>query len=570
MKKIIYYFAVFSILAWLSLLRTTDSVYGVYLVLGAASLSAHAYNKRNKISGVKPIVVLSIIFSALVLLANYNIFRNFGIVEKVYGTVFLPVGGYFVFHSILTWLRSFSLRFNWKNAKSKYSARKVFLLAFACLSVIYIATLLICCFPAVTTLDSFSQFRMIDTGAFSDHHPFYHTMLIKMVYSPVYAVIGNKSFAIFCYAAFQAILMASIFAYSIMTLHQLKINKKVIIIVAAIFAFLPCHLVFSFTIWKDILFAGGTLLFVISSYRIINTIGNTRIIDYVLAAFGAFSICLLRNNGFYVFVATVLIFFVIFRRTQLRLFAVFVGVIALSFILKALIPVFGVTPTESTEAYSIPLQQIARVVVDGGNISDEEREQIEKIISFDTIKREYLNYISDPIKGAVWDESGEYLSEHKMEYLSLWIKLGIKNPKIYAKAWIDQTRGYWNGGYPYWNIVVENYYRPEGEKPSFFNKALEYYISFFNNFTLIRVLLSIGLYVWIGIIIVYLAIVRRDKCVAFLMVAPLGVIATLLIATPVYAEFRYAYSMFCCVPFVVPLLFVKQPVPKGVNKLKKQ
>lgn len=568
MKKVIGYFAIFAILAWLSLLKATDSVYGAYLVLGVASLFAFTYNRKNKISGTKPIIVLSIIFSSLVLLANYNIFRNFRIVEKAYGLVFLPIGGYFVFYSILTWLRSFALRFNWKNANLKCSTKKVFLLTFACLSIVYIATLLICCFPAVTTLDSYRQFHMIDTGVFSDHHPFYHTMLIKMIYSPVYAIFGNQNFAIFCFAAFQAIIMAAIFAYAIMTLYQLKINRKVVVIVAAVFAFLPCHLVFSFTVWKDVLFAGGILLFAVSSYRILNRVGNNNIIDYILAALGAASICLLRNNGFYVFIATAIIFFIIFRRTQLRLLAVFACVILISFVLKSLIPSFGVTPTESTEAYSIPLQQIARVVVDGGDISSEERDKIEKVISFDTIKREYINYISDPIKGAAWNEGGEYFAEHKMEYLALWFNLGIKNPKIYAKAWIDQTRGYWNGGYVYWNITLQNFYRSESEKPSFFNKALEYYVAFFNDFTLTRVLLSIGLYVWIGIFIVYLSIVRRDKSTAFLMVAPLGVIATLLIATPVYSEFRYAYSMFCCIPFVLPLLFVKRPRSKKAKQLK--
>lgn len=43
----------------------------------------------------------------------------------------------------------------------------------------------------------------------------------------------------------------------------------------------------------------------------------------------------------------------------------------------------------------------------------------------------------------------------------------------------------------------------------------------------------------------------------FLPVPALSVIATLLIATPVYSEFRYAYSVFCTLPFLLAMTFGK-------------
>ena len=40
----------------------------------------------------------------------------------------------------------------------------------------------------------------------------------------------------------------------------------------------------------------------------------------------------------------------------------------------------------------------------------------------------------------------------------------------------------------------------------------------------------------------------------------LAIIVSLLISTPVYAEFRYAYSVFCSLPFVIFAVFYKGEV----------
>jgi uncharacterized membrane protein len=46
------------------------------------------------------------------------------------------------------------------------------------------------------------------------------------------------------------------------------------------------------------------------------------------------------------------------------------------------------------------------------------------------------------------------------------------------------------------------------------------------------------------------AIIRNDKVLALIAVPSLMVIATLLVATPVFSEFRYAYSVFCTMPVI--------------------
>lgn len=72
-----------------------------------------------------------------------------------------------------------------------------------------------------------------------------------------------------------------------------------------------------------------------------------------------------------------------------------------------------------------------------------------------------------------------------------------------------------------------------------FNKYLELY----EELDALKIFLSIGLHVWVTLLVMYMAILRKNKQMIFFCLLPLSVIATLMIATPVFAEFRYAYIL---------------------------
>lgn len=132
---------------------------------------------------------------------------------------------------------------------------------------------------------------------------------------------------------------------------------------------------------------------------------------------------------------------------------ILISVITITAIMKGpFVNIIGVQKSEFAESLSIPIQQISRVIYDGYEIDESQNKLIENIIDINIIKENYLPYISDPVKGVINNTEGsnQYLEKHKLEYLQLWIQLGLKYPKEFLKAWIDQTKGYWNGGYDYW------------------------------------------------------------------------------------------------------------------------
>ena len=57
---------------------------------------------------------------------------------------------------------------------------------------------------------------------------------------------------------------------------------------------------------------------------------------------------------------------------------------------------------------------------------------------------------------------------------------------------------------------------------------------------MLQLFLCIGFYTWLMLISTYMAVVKQNNMNLFASIPFLMVILTLLIATPVYAEFRYA------------------------------
>ena len=96
-------------------------------------------------------------------------------------------------------------------------------------------------------------------------------------------------------------------------------------------------------------------------------------------------------------------------------------------------------------------------MTDKKNLTEEERELLEHIVDLEEVPDLYLSFISDPIKNEIRSKDSAYFEEHIGEYLNLWINVGLRHPGAYVRAWLDQTKGFWNGGYDYEIISVTNH-----------------------------------------------------------------------------------------------------------------
>lgn len=573
-SKYIIIVQIILMMLWGAQLIYTDAYYVVYalllIILGICTYrniqasSILFYKSHGKYNDVI-LYSFSVLFSFMVALANYKIWASpnlpeeaqtwFPLIYKVFLIIVFFVGGFVAFGNIFSQIVVSVKRLFWHTTGENYNPGRVFLLSFTILVITRLIVLFFCRYPGELTPDSINQMEQIMTGAYNNHHPFYHTMIIKFFVTIGMRLFNDINAAAATYHVFQILFTAMCFSYAVSTMAIMKTPKWIIISSMLFYILMPYHIIYAVTMWKDIMFGCFVLLLVTFVYRCLTNIGNP-LFDYVMLTISSLGTCLFRSNGFFAFVILTAAFFVLWRFRNRKMLIVFCSAIVISFIMKhAVLAGIGVTQPDTIESLSIPAQQIARVVQEGGELEDWQAETLGRIVDIDQIPEVYKPYISDPVKDLVREKGNQQLLvDQKDDYVKLYLSLGRKYPLVYARAWIDQTRGYWNAGYGYWRWLLKIYRNDMGiersTRSASLNRMFLEYLWIFSDIQLLRVFLCIGLFVWLDIVILMIALLKKDKLGAFVAMPILVIVASLLVATPVFSEFRYIYAAFCCLPMV--------------------
>ena len=550
------------ILTYFAQLLDTSALYINYLMLGLIVVACFGVNINNgrhisfeSFRTYQNILVIcfSAAFSLIVTLANYELCYYFFPLSMV---VFFIVGCcpfWHLFNAIAENITAVA----WKqDANIKGKAKHIFWLCFFIIVVINSIVLFCIQYPGVLTPDSINQVTQLLTENYANHHPYYHTQVIKMLVTIGMKLFNEINAAVAIYSFFQILFMAGCFAFTAHTMAMIGAPRWIIYSSVAFYALMPYHILYSITMWKDVMFGGFVLLLIIAVFRCIKNVGGC-VFNYALLAVSSMGMCLFRHNGLFAFVLLSVACVLIWKLQKRKMLAVFFLVIFSSFFMKhTVLELLGVQPIGTVESLSIPVQQIAKVVQKGRPLSDWERQMLEKVIDVDQIPEKYIPYIADPIRRLVREKGNQHvLVENKLDYFKLYVSLGRKYPFDYLTAWISQTRGYWNAGYRYWvwaAAVEPNDLGIERTINSkFLNKCLNIYLWLFSNIQVLMFFISIGTFVWVHMIMFFVGLVRKDKLGIFLTLPVIFLVISLIVATMVFSEFRYIYAAFCTLPFVL-------------------
>lgn len=545
---------------WCIFLVKADSYYSPYFVLAIVAVIHRTVciSKNIKLSKQNKILltIFSIFLSLTVVLANYSLFHT--IVSHAYRLIAIIevfLGGFVVFRECIIALSEFNVKNNEVILRNKnlFFLSLWLIIIFIDLFIFYTAQ-----YPGIFTPDSIGQVRQILTGVYTNHHPFYHTMIIKIFIDIGLNVFNDINVGVALYSIFSIFVLATCIIYIVKTIYTITKNLNLTLIVYICYLVYPVNIKYSFYMGKDVFFGVAISVFVVTIYKILNNIGNYKV-NLLITFLSSLGVCLLRSNGLFVYVFSFIVFFILFFKKYKFINLIMVITILLSIILKyPVLSSLNVKQPDTIESLSIPAQQIARVIKDEKELTSNQKELLNKVIDIDKIPDYYVSFFSDPIKDLVREKGNQdYLKEHSKEYLNLYIQLGLKYPQKYIEAWVDQTRGYWNSGYAFWRWadgVTNNdlgVYQTVNSK--FFDSVLTLYLMEWQGSPIFTFFLSIGFMVWLLIMFVYKSALYKRKDLFFIMVPPLLVIATLLIATPLYAEFRYAYAVSLTLPFIIAM-----------------
>lgn len=561
------------ILLWGFQLINSDALYVNYASLLIISIVCTLKNLESQETLFETnhiINVFAILLSCMVALANYRLWgtltipEDFGVIFKqcyhFFVIMILFVGGFFVFRNIcISFVRNLQ-SFIWNKCEKTFSPIKAFSICFSLLIISRLIFLFCCQYPGELTKDSIVQMVQVLNGNYSNHHPFYHTMVIK-----AFVMIGMYFFhdinaAVATYSVFQIIFSSFCFAFTVKTVAQIKAPRWIVISLILFFVLMPYHIIYSITMWKDVMFGFCILLFIITFFRCMHDIGNA-FFNHSMLIIAGIGTCLFRSNGLFVFILLTVAFAVLWKTENKRMLIIFISTVIISLVMKhPVLTYIGVTQPDTIESLSIPVQQISRAILEGCELNERQRELLGNIVDIDKVADNYSAYLSDPIKDLVREKGNQQLLvDHKFDYIKLYFSLGIKNPMAYLRAWIDQTRGYWNAGYEttYWSLGMHG--NSLGIEKTIISSSLDSilkeYFWLFKNIQGLKLFLSIGFFVWIDILMFMITLLRKDKVGVFVTLPILAVVISLLVATPVFAEFRYIYSAFCSLPIVVAITF---------------
>lgn len=540
-----------------------------YIIFG---VSAFFINKAFKIRD-KQIKIIA--FAVGVIYASFMTFGNYTANCKSIFTFAICFFGFFIiFESAAIVLLQKTLTVSLYKDGKRENIKKVFFLSLAIMLLAWLPYFL-AFFPGFTTDDSINQLKQV-TGAepWMNWHPVFHTLIIKATYSLGLALSGgNQTAGIAVYTVVQLAFTGLVFAYFITTLYRFKIHKKAILASLLFFVLFPIVPIYNMTMWKDVWFAGFVLAFLVTLWRLLkhfeeSKTKNIPVFEGIMFFVLAVCVCLSRSNGYYAFLLTIPFLIIAFRKKTLKVALIVVLAFVVAFVVKG--PVYSacnIAGADVLETIGVPVQHICGAITDGAELTSEEEEFVNEILPVETIKKVYDKNSVDPIKMTIRNEGNlHYLETHKKEFIILWVHLGARNPMSYLKAQVNQTYGYWYPDVTYWILpwfdnggfdFCQKSLLPQGTGDLLLSLNVVY------NIPVISAFWSLGLYTWILLGCFFISVFKKRGSDWVIFILPLAILFSLMLATPVFAEFRYAYSIVVSMPLFVILPFAKKEEVKN-------
>lgn len=415
--------------------------------------------------------------------------------------------------------------------------------------------------------------QALGMAAKSNHHPYFHTLIVKLFLDVGHFLFGNLTAAVALYTFFQMALTAAVFGFFLFLFYQRGTGIFWLILAVCFYALLPVNAMLAICMGKDAWFTAAFLLFMWAASKCAQTKGLSGAARqgktsgmsckrWILFAVTGLAVCLLRSNGIFVFLGTAVFLIVsILRQKRVARREMFIStaaVLALYLLWQGpILSALHVEPPDTIESLTMPTQHLLCAYKRGGSLTAEEIGMLEQVVPLAEIDEYYNPYLFDMTKNYIRQNGHqEVIAENKGAYAKLWLTVGLKNPMLYLEGEIRQTAGFYALRIPHETylygeyFMVDNPFGIEGERKLFTyddSLAMGKFLQDFQE--LYRRVWSLGANTWLLLSAMACALYRKRRIAVYLPAVCL--LGSLMLATPVYNEFRYAYGVFAALPFLV-------------------
>lgn len=233
------------------------------------------------------------------------------------------------------------------------------------------------------------------------------------------------------------------------------------------------------------------------------------------------------------------------------------------FVKYPVMQVYEIKQADFVESLSVPVQQLARVIACNERLSSEQLMFVENIMDVTKVAEAYQPDVSDNIKNLIRETGNDYLETHKGDFFRHWFFIGLSHPKTYFDAFVAQTVGFWYPDVSYEVGLADGIYPNEfglSWQPILRGNAAiklkEILFKLHGLIPLYGALWSMGFMLWVLILTLALCLRNEKPANALIGLPVLLLMLTLIIASPVATEFRYAYALFYGMPLFFTAPFI--------------
>ena len=583
-------------ICWAFGMRTSNPLYlafgGMYFVISKKDV--YLEKKERYI-----VLLISILFSLFTTLGNIDTILDVNFLPWPLTVILCLCGFYLCFKLFVTHIVIYVRQVNVVDVNRESSNKKekqVFFISLISLVLVWGLGLAIS-YPGNTTKDSNVYFDMVlgNRDMWAAISPIY-ILAIRYVWNLGVAMFGNVNAGLAMFSTLQIIVLALAVSFLVYKLYVFKVKKCICLIVWLFYAIVPYNVQLSHTIWRDIPFAVAAFIVGIIIWDMYMN-GNLKnliieLLELLILVSAIIVLCIMKGNGLFAYIFFMPFGLFLFWRKNRKVFFSLLAAFVLARVVQG--PVSDKIMTDNlvwmnelkaeaeaglgdksslseeiqvvqvenaTDSYNasgiyiITAQQLARVAVDRTELSDEDYARLNRVIDIEYIREKYNPNVSDKAMFAVNSNISS------KEYLKEWAYFALKYPVQYVLAYKDQTIGYW---YPdvqewvYFDVIRDNDFGlykdsilPETIREEW--TALE---EIYLKVPIYGLLWSIGFIVWATLLSMGITYINKGIKPTFLYFPILGVWATLLVAAPAYAEFRYIYSMFLYLPLSILIPFI--------------
>lgn len=419
-----------------------------------------------------------------------------------------------------------------------------FIVPFSFLMIVY-GLVWLAFYPGIMTPDSLDQWGQVLAGQYNNGSPYLSTIIMGM-----FRFIKDTPAWL---GLIQIVLTALLFASGVWYGYRKGVSRWILVSILLLAASSPTILLFSITLWKDILYS---LLVVIISLTtavlVIEKKGNKYL--YMLLGSITAMVAVLRYNGL-VYLLLPVILLLIFNKPHRRLIGYLAGFTLATYILLALIlPTFLKVEAAPIMAEWLRMKNVGAIYQQNApRLSDEQRVIFERVLS----KQDWEQYYTcaHPDGLALKEENG---TRHKYtetlfkddaqekQWKDAVMSAALANPSAIvqdkvcmAGYFLQRTSNVTIGISKRWDLPVVN----EASKIPSINTAVTSYAYWTHTEPVKHIIhLSLGLYSLIFVIATAVSLWRKQNGLLVFCLLNLANIAFTL-GVGFSSDFRYGYSV---------------------------